>query len=224
MQRSFESKIDPGRVAAISRGSRPAGPTPPVAIPMEMFFDPNGVADSERCDAAGFEQQKHALSGEGLHKSGGTPLGAATPHPRPLSRKGRGEIAWLAVVAFAALCCGCSKRAEFPSGTVVGVVTLDGQPVPRGAITFNPTGTEQGPVTGATIADGRYRCEHVPIGNLKATFALQADHLRKFVDKTGIEREVPIDILPAQYRAGLPAIVHAGENQLDFSLSSKPAR
>ena len=151
------------------------------------------------------------------------------PHPgsteltevRPLFRKSHGEFAWLAVVAFAAICCGCSKAPDFPSGTVAGVVTLAGQPVPHGAITFNPTGKEQGPVTGATIENGRYRCEHVPLGNLKATFALQADHLRKFVDKTGVEREVPIDILPPQYRGGLPASVHAGENQLDFSLTSK---
>ena len=174
------------------------------------------------------------LMGEGWGEGGGMPLGDAISHlgstglteVRPISLRGHGEIAWLAVVAFAsaAICCGCSKRADFPSGTVAGVVTLDGQPVPHGAITFNPTGKEQGPVTGATIENGRYRCEHVPLGNLKATFTLQADHLRRFVDKTGVEREVPIDILPPQYRGGLPAIVHAGENQLDFSLTSKPAR
>ena len=44
----FESKIDPGRVASDgSRGSGPQGlAIRPVAIAMEMFFDPNGVANS----------------------------------------------------------------------------------------------------------------------------------------------------------------------------------
>jgi hypothetical protein len=31
------------------------------------------------------------LTGEGWGEGDGEPLGAATPHPRPLSRKGRGE-------------------------------------------------------------------------------------------------------------------------------------
>ncbi len=43
-------EFDPGRVAAISRGLRPAGPAPPVAMPKKWLFDPSGVADHTRCD------------------------------------------------------------------------------------------------------------------------------------------------------------------------------
>jgi hypothetical protein len=58
--------FDPGRVAAVSRGSRPAGPTLPVAMPNGIFFDPEGVADSTRCDPAGVGQQGVAFSDRGV--------------------------------------------------------------------------------------------------------------------------------------------------------------
>ena len=47
------------------------------------------------------------------------------------------------------------KRAEFPSGTVVGVVTLDGQTVPRGAISLIRRAASGTRDRRDTIADGR---------------------------------------------------------------------
>jgi hypothetical protein len=132
-----------------------------------------------------------------------------------------------AFIALAA-CLGCSKGASYPHGAAAGMVTVDGQPAPHGTITFNPVVTpgtnEIKPVTGATIEDGHYRCERVPIGKLTATFTLHGAGMRKFVDGTGVPREVPIDILPPQYRTGIPTTVHEGDNTLDFALTTKPGR
>ena len=79
-------------------------------------------------------------------------------------------------------------------------------------------------MVGADIEEGHYRCEVVPTGDVTVTFTLHDAGLRKFVDGTGVPREVPIDILPPQYRAGVPAMVHEGENQLDFALTAKAGR
>ena len=138
------------------------------------------------------------------------------------------RLPFFATLIAVAVVAGCSKGPNYPHGTAVGVVSVDGKPAPRGAITFSPLVTPgasgQGPVTGATIEDGHYRCEMVPLGNLTATFTLQAAEMKKFVDGTGVPREVPVDILPSQYRTGVPVTVHEGENQLDFPLTTKPRR
>ena len=86
-----------------------------------------------------------------------------------------------AFVALAA-CLGCSNGASYPHGAAVGMVTVDGQPAPHGTITFNPVVTpgtnEIKPVTGATIEEGHYRCERVPIGKLTTTFTLHGAGMR----------------------------------------------
>ncbi len=111
----------------------------------------------------------------------------------------------------------------YPEGRVTGLITIDGDPAPKGAITFSPTAGASGPVVGTSVLDGRYRCEHVPIGKLNATFTLQAAEPRKFVDATGVERSVPQDILPPAYREGIAVEVEAGENVRDFALESSSA-
>ena len=63
---SARIEIDPGRVAAISRGSRPARPTPPVATPTQRLFDPTGIADLSRCDPAGVGQPRVVFSIPGV--------------------------------------------------------------------------------------------------------------------------------------------------------------
>ncbi len=118
---------------------------------------------------------------------------------------------------------GCDRGPDYPSATVTGQVTIDGQPVPKGAITFSPQGAASGPVTGAAIEDGAYRCELVPLGKHTVTFIAQAAEPDTIVDRvTGAKHEVPRNILPPHCATGVEAAVVAGENRLDFALESRP--
>ena len=49
---------------------------------------------------------------------------------------------------------GCGDKVPYPHATVTGVVTIDGQPVPQGYVTFSPMSGGQGPVTGGKIRQG----------------------------------------------------------------------
>jgi len=119
------------------------------------------------------------------------------------------------------LICGCSPGPDYQTATVSGTVSIDGRPVPKGFITFSPTAQSRGAVAGGPIADGKYRCEQVPVGKMRVTFAAQAAEMTTMIERaTGVKREVPKDILPPQYVSGLEADVKAGENSLDFPLNS----
>ncbi len=119
---------------------------------------------------------------------------------------------------------GCGDGVAYPHGSVRGNVTIDGIPVPHGAITFSPAGAGQGPVTGAEIAQGSYVCQRVPLGAHIVSFQAQAAEPTEVLDvSAGVLRSVPKDILPARYRSGTAAEIHAGENQLDFALVGSDA-
>ena len=132
-----------------------------------------------------------------------------------------GRLLFLALAAGCLAIAGCGRHG-YDSGTVSGEVRIGGTPVPKGYITFTPTGKGQGPVTGAEIVNGKYRCEKVPLGKENVTFAAQAaqpttvyDHVAKTT------HEVPKNILPAKYRAGIPMEVAAGDNHHDFLMDAK---
>ena len=119
--------------------------------------------------------------------------------------------------------CGCSRGPNYPNATVTGTVAIDGQPVPKGYITFSPTAQGQGPVVGGAIKEGKYRCQGVPVGKLRVTFTAQAAEMTTMIEPaTGAKHEVPKDILPPQYLSGLDAEIAAGEAACDFALQSKP--
>ncbi len=128
-----------------------------------------------------------------------------------------------AILAGSIAISGCSRGTSFPEATISGVVTVGGTPVPHGAINFSPIAAGQGAVAGGLIEDGQYHCDHVAVGKLTVTFTLQAKEPRRFVDATGAAREVPVSLLADQYRAGVKAETHEGENHLDFALDPPAA-
>jgi hypothetical protein len=116
---------------------------------------------------------------------------------------------------------GC-RGSRYPSSTVTGRVTIDGAPVPKGYITFCPAANSQGPVVGARIVDGKYRCEKVPWGKVQVTFIAQAAEPMEIFDKANnTTHEVPRDILPPECRQGQTAEIISGANHLDFDLKSQ---
>ncbi len=140
-------------------------------------------------------------------------------------RKSKPQVAGF--VGLLALACvatgGCGDGVAYPHGTARGSVTIDGTPVPKGAITFSPAG--QGPVTGAAIVEGRYVCPKIPVGSHTVSFHAEAAEPTQVLDvASGVKRSVPKDILPDRYRSGVPAEIHPGENDLDFTLSNSGAK
>ena len=116
---------------------------------------------------------------------------------------------------------GCSKGPTYAQATVRGNVTIDGKPVPHGTITFSPKGAGQGPVTGTAVEDGKFVCEHVPLGDHTVTFHAEAAEKTQIIDHAnGGTHEVPVNILPARYSAGVPFTAKAGENEHDFALTT----
>ncbi len=118
---------------------------------------------------------------------------------------------------------GCGHGTDYSSSTVSGTVTIDGRPVAKGFITFNPTKQGQGPSAGGKIAEGKYQCERVPVGKQRVTFQTQAGETKTITDvATGQKREVPQNILPPQYLSGVDADIQPDRMTLDFPLVSKP--
>lgn len=117
---------------------------------------------------------------------------------------------------------GCSFDPGYPSTTISGIVTVDGQPVPKGYITFSPAIQGQGPVVGSKISEGKYLCEQVPLGKHQVTFVAQAKEMKAMTEvATGQQHEVPKNLLPPKYRSGVETEVTADSKVLDFPLAAK---
>jgi hypothetical protein len=127
----------------------------------------------------------------------------------------------LLTVAFA-FCLGCGE--SYPSGTLEGQVTVDGQPLEIGTIHFTPMDGGGAPTIEAQIGtDGRYRAEHVSVGRNRAVF-----HAIKETGKMLRDRDMNIDyaetkslIAPKFHLEGIEIDVVSGTTAQDFELTSK---
>jgi hypothetical protein len=131
------------------------------------------------------------------------------------------------LIAIALFVPGCSDSDRV---CVHGQVTLDGQPVDKGAIRFVPIGDTKGALAGGFIADGEYYIKAADgpvIGRYKVEL--------NWTKKTGRQvREPPpappgkmmeevMEGIPAWYntRSTLTAELKPGKNKLDFQLKSR---
>jgi hypothetical protein len=124
------------------------------------------------------------------------------------------------VVVVCALMAGCedSKVAE-----VTGTVTVDGEPVAAGSITFFPA-DGQAPTAGTQITDGKYTAK-VPIGVMKVSIS--------YPKVAGTKKLYPTPDSPVGtlWKEGLPAKyneqseltfeVKPGKNTKDWELAGK---
>jgi len=122
---------------------------------------------------------------------------------------------------------GCGSDGP-PRLRVVGAVTLDGQPLADGAISFIPTG--KGVAAGATIAGGRYVVEGArgpTPGEYRVEIRSSAPSGKQLKDSFGQASISEMEsIIPARYndKTTLRAeITAAGPNQFDYSLTHSPA-
>ncbi len=131
------------------------------------------------------------------------------------------------MVCSLALIVGCfGGKSARNDVTITGTVTVDGQPIPNGSITFMPA-DGQGQDGGGTIKDGKYTAKasvgekFVTIDGFKVEGQRVAD---PGVDDRMIDNIV--SIVPEKYRNKneLRATVKASGNTFDFKLESEPKK
>jgi hypothetical protein len=125
------------------------------------------------------------------------------------------------------LLAGCGKVGNHAA--IHGTVTLDGKPLERGSILFEPTGETKGAVTGGEIKDGRYdlpRSIGPAIGwNRVRIMAVRRTGrmLPNPMGPPGSMNEVYEGAVAARFdtESILKVEVHAGDNAADFAAESK---
>ena len=123
--------------------------------------------------------------------------------------------------------CGGGSPPGPERATVKGKVTLDGQPVNGGSITFLPADTTKGRVSGGQIQNGEYSFT----GDLGPTLGEQTVKInwqkptgKKAKDMdTGNELDETAEVIPNKYhvQSQEKRTIKAGENSFDFDLKSK---
>lgn len=111
---------------------------------------------------------------------------------------------------------------------IEGVVTLDGQPLPKGSIQFIPLPGTDGPTAGANIVDGKFVIQSSG-GPFAGKFRVQITAAgltgRKVLDPRSDQMvDEYSQILPARYnnQSELQADVKTGvPNRLEFALASE---
>jgi len=123
------------------------------------------------------------------------------------------------------LLAGCSdnRMAE-----VTGIVTVDGQPVEKGDISFFPV-DGNGPTAGDRIVNGKYLATKVPVGTMKVQIRVpKASGQKKqlYESKDGKEspvRDIIAETLPKKFNddTELRFDVKPGKNEKNWDLSTK---
>lgn len=115
---------------------------------------------------------------------------------------------------------GCGGARAPDGATLAGEVTIDGEPVAEGAITWTPRDASAGQAVGASIADGRYQVDGVPWGEVTVTFQAVRETGRTIQEYS---KQVPetVNIIPPQYGGGIVVMVEKGQSTQDFALTTK---
>lgn len=124
---------------------------------------------------------------------------------------------------------GCGTRQGPERAAVEGQVTLDGKPVEQGAISFAPSGETQGMTAGGAITNGRFRIESdrgPVVGTNQVRINASAKTGRKVqapMSEPGVLTDEIVEAVPARFnsKSTLTRELKAGENRLDFELSSR---
>ena len=136
---------------------------------------------------------------------------------RSLAIIGNPLICLLGILPWAFAGCDSSGAASGPTATVQGTVTVNGVPLADGDIRFMPLSVNQAAPAQATIKDGKYRIEGAPKGRVtvflnatRPTGKMRTEHGREFPETE--------DLIPQQYRDGLPVNIESDNETKDFKL------
>ena len=113
--------------------------------------------------------------------------------------------------------CGGATPSKFPTAMLKGAVTIDGAPVERGQLNFQPLGSGQSAT--AVIEQGQYSLNAAPHGKVRVVFTITRE-----TGKMNTEYSQPIpeveNLVPAADRSGREIDV-SGDGTHDFALTSK---
>lgn len=144
---------------------------------------------------------------------------------RKWSRKCTRPVWLIAGLTSVLFVCGCGSSDLPETGEVIGVVTLDGNPVPKATVTFAP---EEGRTSfGETNDKGEYvlaytaKVAGAKVGRHSVTISTYRAGAGDPGDTHRVE-EVP-EKIPEKYnkKTTLSEEVEAGKNEFDFKLDSK---
>jgi hypothetical protein len=143
------------------------------------------------------------------------------------------RLQYAAVVVYAAfLIIGTGCTSSSGSGTISGIVTVNGQKLKRGLVTFLPENSKKG-VFNAAIIEGKYEISSVPTGLAKVviipgldppgTGENPADGNDKAPPPSGSKKDSFTTSVPAKYHdaatSGLELTVKSGRNEYDMNLT-----
>ena len=112
---------------------------------------------------------------------------------------------------------GCDK-ASSPTSRLEGSVTLDGEPLEQGTISF--AAIDGGASAAAEIVAGQYQAEGVPRGKVRVTFQATKE-TGKTIDMMGKSTPERINVIPDEYRTGVEIEVTQPSMRQDFDMLSK---
>lgn len=114
---------------------------------------------------------------------------------------------------------GCGGAA-FPVSTVEGSVSVDGEPIPAGTVSFTPLSSHTGQAIAAEIRAGKYRSDKVPRGRSLVHITAFQDKGDKHVE-FGITYPKLTNLVPEKYRSGIELSVDAPKLTHNFELATK---
>jgi hypothetical protein len=131
-----------------------------------------------------------------------------------------------AVVAASVMSVGCGRAKGPELATVLGTITLDGQPLPDMNIQFAPEETGGSPSFGGTNANGEYRLlfSQNRKGAMLGRHRVEITPRERKTDESGQPLGNEPAKLPVKYRkpGALTAEVKPGSNTIDFQLDTQP--
>ncbi|MBU4273144.1 MAG: hypothetical protein KKE86_09135 [Planctomycetes bacterium] len=114
---------------------------------------------------------------------------------------------------------GCGRGGP-PTTHLEGRITVDGQPIKEGNLSFVALEPNRGRGSTANIAEGRYSAREVPLGRVLVYF-----NATKATGRTVIVSNTPVpeilSVIPEKYNAGMEIEVIEGRFQQDFHLVSR---
>jgi hypothetical protein len=131
-------------------------------------------------------------------------------------------------LAILTLTLGCGDSGAPSRAAVKGTVTLNGEPIAEGSITFLPTGTANGPTTGGSIVNGRYsiaRANGVVVGENRVEIIGNRKTGKMTRDPSNPSREIDQaeQFVPEKFNRQTEIVktVGASANTIDFNLKSE---
>ena len=126
---------------------------------------------------------------------------------------GAGRLLALILLAAAV---GCGDQASYPYTRLTGTVTIDGKPVEQGSLAFNPEGPDPAQAVGASIVNGHYVAEKVPLGKVRVLINATRETGRMLPNEHDKPLPERMDMVPAKYASGIEIDGQQGQNRTEL--------